>query len=45
MIFKQNDNPMNNYDLELIQHINFDMAKLTKLLNEVKIFISLINVQ
>lgn len=29
------DNPMNLYDLELIQHINFDMAKLTKLINEV----------
>ncbi|RNA20784.1 neurofibromin isoform X2 [Brachionus plicatilis] len=31
----QTDNPMTLYDLELIQHINFDMAKLTRLLNEV----------
>lgn len=35
--FQANDNPMNLYDLELIQHINFDMAKLTRLLNEVVI--------
>jgi neurofibromin 1 len=33
--FQTNDNPMNLYDLELIQHINFDMAKLTRLINEV----------
>lgn len=33
--FQTNDNPMNLYDLELIQHINFDMNKLTRLLNEV----------
>ena len=33
--FQNNDNPSNSYDLELIQHINFDMSKLTRLLNEV----------
>ena len=27
-------NPLVTYDLELIQHINFDMSKLTRLLNE-----------
>jgi neurofibromin 1 len=31
----QNDNPAIINDLELIQHINFDMVKLTRLLNEV----------
>ena len=30
-----NNSSMNIYDLELIQHINFDMTKLTRLLNEV----------
>lgn len=35
--FQNNDNPANMNDLELIQHVNFDMAKLTRLLNEVVI--------
>jgi neurofibromin 1 len=35
--FQSNENPSNLYDLELIQHINFDMSKLTRLLNEVVI--------
>ncbi len=32
---QDNGSAANTYDLELIRHINFDMAKLTRLLNEV----------